>query len=105
MGRFQIDGTEVRRDARVEERNVLLMDQVKEVLRFLIRDDELNLDCERSSEFEKSVLAKLVAPSKAGRRLEGGAAMNAMRGGLNEKPFPQELAVMAISLVNVESQE
>jgi hypothetical protein len=44
-----------------------------------------------------------VVPSESGRGLEGGAAMNAQLVCPHEKPFPQELPVMAISLVNVKS--
>src|ERR1700677_2374403 len=105
LQRAGIDHAEVRRNAGVENRNLLLVDQAEELLCLLIGDDELDFDGKRAREFDEPGFAQFVMAPKPCHRLECRAAVDTALIGLNQQPFPEQPALMALPLVYVKPQE
>src|SRR6202789_4003579 len=95
LQRAGIDHAEVRRNAGVENRNLLLVDQAEELLCLLIGDDELDFDGKRAREFDEPGFAQFVMAPKPCHRLECRAAVDTTLFALIDPPFPARPAARA----------
>jgi hypothetical protein len=96
---------ENRWDMGVEDSDALLFNQCQKTFRFLLGDDELNLDRKRTGQFKKSGFVQYVMPPKPRHGFKCRAAANAEFIRLLHQPFPYEMMVMAMTLVHIKSQE
>jgi hypothetical protein len=80
------------------------MQQVKELLRFLGRDDELYFDRESPGELEEPRLVEDVVSTEARHGFERRAATDAELIALLEQPLPREVAAMSMTLVHIKAK-
>src|SRR2546421_601803 len=105
IGGIGVDHPEERRNARVEQADLFLLQQRQELVRLLVAHDELHLHGEGAGELEEVTLVQHMVAAEAGHGAKGRAATDAEPIGLLEQPFPHQAPLMPLSLVNVESQE
>src|SRR5438876_7835840 len=77
IGRVGVDHVEMCGELRVEQSNLLPLQQFQQLTGLLVRDDELDLHGERAGELEETTLVQHMVPPESGHRPESGAAANA----------------------------
>src|SRR6185437_4117248 len=88
IARVWVDDPEAGGDLCVEEPDVLARENLEQLSRLILGDDELDLDGERSRQLEEmSFVQQMVAP-EAGHRAERRAAADSEAIGLLQQPLP-----------------
>src|SRR5262249_51207549 len=103
--RIRVEHAEVSRDPGIEEPDVLRAHQLQQLAGFLVRDDELDLDRQCPGKLKETGLMQHVMTAESRHGAKGGAAPDSQFVSLLEEPFPEQLPVVAIAFVYVESQE
>lgn len=100
-----VDHAETYGNVGVKQAYLFPMQQLEELLGLLLRRDKFHFNGQRAGKLEETLFVQLVVPPEPGHRLERGAAPDTELVTLFEEPFPDELSMMAVVLVDVESDE
>jgi hypothetical protein len=78
------------------------MNQVEQLLRFLVGNDELDFDYLRALQIKELFLDELVIASEAGHGAKRRSAANPKLVGAHEQPFPDDAVMVPLTFVDVE---
>src|SRR5437016_10446211 len=87
IGRVGVDHVKMRGELRVEQSNLLPLQQLQQLAGLWVRDEELDLHGKRAGELEETTLVQDMVPPESGHRPEGGAAANVELIRLFQQPF------------------
>src|SRR5437763_899984 len=99
------DGAELRRNARVENADVLLFQQRQHRLGFVLRHHKLDFDRHVGGKLEKMFLVQNAVPAKPRNRAKSRSTMDPQLLGLLEQPLEQRDVPMRAVFVDIEAQD